>query len=70
MSDILPDMSLRSWYQLAVRSLSPRMTSTILAPWRGGLEYIGLAKVFNLPLTVAVSSGLLVRTQRFPALSP
>jgi len=44
--------------------------STILAPWIGGLEYIGLAIPLTLDWVAAVSVGLPVTNVTQPALSP
>ena len=70
MSIILDDIVFRDPCQLFVSSGSLRMVSTILAPWIGGLEYIGLAIPFNLVPTAFASFSSPQTTETHPALSP
>jgi hypothetical protein len=61
---------MRSFFQLIVSYSSPRTVSTILAPCKGGLEYIGLALVFTREFTILASDSLSVMIDRQPARSP
>lgn len=49
---------------------SDKISVTILAPWTGGLEYIGLIIILICDITRSTSSLSLHTTVKFPALSP
>lgn len=57
-------------YQIALSALSPRISVTILAPWTGGLEYIGRTMILIWERVRAASSLLPVTSEKAPARSP
>lgn len=60
----------RVHYHCLLRSGVVRIFLTILAPWIGGLEYIGLMRILICDITRAASSASVHNTVKAPALSP
>lgn len=67
---ILSAIILTSYNQSLLSSGELKIVSAILAPWRGGLDQIGLATIFNYELAASTVFTLSNKKLKHPILYP